>query len=285
MGTRKVSFALWIAAFVVTVALAVFQRATGPSYPLRGTTTLENGEALKFHLVRSNQGQETLAVRIPEPSGGLSAILEWRRFPTGDSYQTIPMDTDNAGSLEAVIPHQPAAGKVEYFIRLLGGSQEIRIPEAETVVARFRASVPAYVLIPHILAMFLSMLLSTRALLEVIRPGAPRGRGLILISMGLLVLGGLMLGPLVQKFAFDAYWTGWPNGTDLTDNKTLIAFIAWLPAAVVAARGLQTRLAVVVGWIVMMGVFLIPHSMRGSELDWSEVDDTPAKVERTAETG
>ena len=96
--------------------------------------------------------------------------------------------------------------------------------------------------------------------------------------MGLLVIGGLFLGPMVQKSAFGAYWTGWPNGSDLTDNKTLIAFLAWLPATVAAARGMRTRAAVVLGWVVMMGVFLIPHSLRGSELDWSETDAAPAAV-------
>jgi hypothetical protein len=87
--------------------------------------------------------------------------------------------------------------------------------------------------------------------------------------MGLLVVGGLVLGPVVQKFAFDAYWTGWPLGTDMTDNKTLWAFLAWLPATVMALRGKRTRWAVVLGWLVMTGVFLIPHSVRGSQLDWN----------------
>jgi hypothetical protein len=132
--------------------------------------------------------------------------------------------------------------------------------------------------VPHILAMFASMLVSTRALFEVLRRGAPRGRGLVLTAMGLLVIGGLFLGPMVQKSAFGAYWTGWPNGSDLTDNKTLIAFLAWLPATIAAAMGMRTRAAVVLGWVVMMGVFLIPHSLRGSELDWSETDAAPAAV-------
>jgi hypothetical protein len=128
--------------------------------------------------------------------------------------------------------------------------------------------------------MFGSMLVSTRALFEVLRPGAPGGRGLILTSMGLLIAGGLVLGPIVQKYAFGSLWTGWPFGHDLTDNKTLIAFIAWLPATIAAARRAKTRIAVIAGWVVMMGIFLIPHSMRGSELDWSEVDSSEPQVSR-----
>jgi len=264
--------ALWIAAFVVTVLLAVFQRMTGPSYPIRGAEALPNGGAVSFSLPRSNEGRDELRIAIPIQSNATRAILEWRRFPTDEAFRRQPMTANTDGEFEARIPPQPAAGKIEYRILLEFADEVISIPESEAVVARYRASVPAHVLIPHILAMFLSMLVSSRALFEVLRPGAPRARGLVLVSMALLVVGGLMLGPLVQKFAFGAYWTGWPFGHDLTDNKTLIAFLAWLPATILAWRRANTRLAVTLGWVVMMGIFLIPHSARGSQLDWSEVE-------------
>jgi hypothetical protein len=192
------------------------------------------------------------------------------------------MTANGDGELETRIPPQPAAGKVEYRILLEVNGETASVPAAETVVARYRGDVPASVLIPHILVMFSSMLLSTRALCEVLRPGAPRARTLVLVSMALLVVGGLVLGPIVQRFAFGAYWTGWPLGHDLTDNKTLIAFLAWLPATVLAWRQGRTRMAVVVGWVVMMGVFLIPHSARGSQLDWSTVQgDTRSEIRDT----
>ena len=277
MGSRRSSVLLWIAAFVVTVLLAVFQRMTGPSYPIRGTEALPNGESLSYSLPRSNEGRDELRIALPAPSGATRADLEWRRYPTDEPFQSQPMTASADGEFETRIPPQPAAGKVEYRILLEFADGVISIPESEAVVARYRASVPAYVLIPHILAMFLSMLVSSRTLFEVLRPGAPRARGLVLVSMALLVVGGLMLGPIVQKFAFGAYWTGWPFGHDLTDNKTLIAFLAWLPATVLAWRRSSTRLAVTLGWVVMMGIFLIPHSARGSQLDWSHV--TPAEAE------
>jgi hypothetical protein len=270
---RSISIVLWVVAFLVTVLLALFQRATGPSYPKRGAVVVGDGQEIQYRLPRSNNGRETIRVTVPAPDPAAGAVLSWRRFPTNDDYSKIPMFRNADGVYEAEIPNQPAAGKVEYRIVLESSSGMTSIPGDETVVARFRASVPAGILIPHILTMFLSMLVSTRALLEVLRPAAPRAAGLILTAMGLLIIGGLMLGPMVQKAAFGAYWTGWPIGHDLTDNKTLIAFIAWLPATIIALRRVSTRLAVVAGWIVMMGIFLIPHSMRGSELDWSQVED------------
>ena len=278
MGSRRSSVLLWIDAFVVTVLLAVFQRMTGPSYPIRGTEALSNGESVSFNLPRSNEGRDELRIAIQAPSSATRAILEWRRYPTDDPFRSQPMAVSAEGEFETLIPPQPAAGKVEYRILLVFADGVTSIPESEAVVARYRASVPAHVLIPHILAMFLSMLVSSRALFEVLRPGAPRARGLVLISMALLVVGGLMLGPVVQKFAFGAFWTGWPFGHDLTDNKTLIAFLAWLPATILAWRRADTRLAVALGWVVMMGIFLIPHSARGSQLDWSDVEESPTEI-------
>ena len=270
--SRAVTAALWIAAFAVTVLLAVFQRMTGPSHPLRGTAVPVNGQSISYKLPRSNEGRETLSIVVPGPSADARATLEWRRFPTAEVFRRQPMTADADGELETRIPRQPAAGKVEYRILLEVAGETISIPGSETVVARYRGDVPAWVLVPHILIMFSSMLVSTRALFEVLRPGAPRARVLVLVSMGLLVVGGLVLGPIVQRFAFGAFWTGWPLGHDLTDNKTLIAFLAWLPATALAWRQARTRIAVALGWVVMMGVFLIPHSARGSQLDWSTVD-------------
>jgi len=249
--------------------LAVFQRMTGPSYPMRGEAELSMEETINYRLPRSDEGRGRLEVSIPAPSSGAQATLEWRRFPTGEPFQKLEMAANGEGRVVATIPRQPPAGKVEYRIVVQSAGKPVAIPPAEAVVARFRGSVPAGVLLPHILAMFGSMLVSTRALFEVLRPSTPSARRLVLTSMALLIAGGLILGPIVQKYAFGAFWTGWPFGHDLTDNKTLIAFLAWLPATVIAARGLRTRAAVIIGWIVMMGIFLIPHSMRGSEYDWS----------------
>ena len=270
MNTRSITLALWIVAFGLTVILAIFQRMTGPSYPKRGETLTPAGDEIRFRLPRSHGGVGDLTVSLAVPESIRRGSLEWRRYPTSESWSSVTMTRSADGELAARVPHQPPAGKVEYRLILDTVDGEFLIPSDEPVVARFRASVPAWVLIPHILAMFGSMLVSTRALLEVLRPSTPEPRRSVVLAMALRVFGGLFLGPVVQKFAFGAFWTGWPNGADLTDNKTLIACIAWLPATVLALAGRKLWAAVVVGWIVMMGIFLIPHSLRGSEMDWSE---------------
>jgi hypothetical protein len=274
------SVLLWILAVVLAVVLGAFQRMTGPTYPKRGSVVLA-GNDVRYSLPRTHGGDGGLRVRIAGAGEAVRGEVGWRRFPTEEPWQSLPMARTAEGTLEAVIPHQPPAGKVEYRVVLDDGGRRVTIPGGEAVVARFRAEVPAGVLIPHILAMFGAMMLATRALLEEFRLHRPRPRRLVLATMVLLVVGGLFLGPAVQKYAFDAWWTGWPNGTDLTDNKTALATLAWLPATLLALRNRPLRAAVIVGWLVMMGVFLIPHSFRGSQIDWSSQSATPPAAEQS----
>ncbi len=273
MRSVLVSIGLWILAVVITVGLAGYQRRTGPSYPLRGSVETAGG-SIGYALPRSHGGEGGLEVTVDVAGKAVhGGRIVWRRYPTAEPWQDLPLEWTEDGRLRGVVPHQPPAGKVEYRVVLETDEGQISLPPDETVVARFRGGVPPWILVPHILCMFLGMLLATRGMLEVLFRGRDRGRGLVLGATALLVLGGLVLGPLVQLHAFGALWTGWPFGGDLTDNKTLIAILCWLPAVVAAWRRRQHPALLAAGWAVMMAVFLIPHSMRGSELDWSTVPE------------
>ena len=86
------------------------------------------------------------------------------------------------------------------------------------------------------------------------------------ITFGLLLIGGMILGPFVQKFAFGEFWTGVPFGWDLTDNKTLIAFVAWVIALAANLKKFRPGYLIAAA-IVTLAIFSIPHSMFGSELN------------------
>jgi hypothetical protein len=73
----------------------------------------------------------------------------------------------------------------------------------------------------------------------------------------------------MQLYAFGELWTGWPFGQDLTDNKTLVAFIFWLIALIRLWRNREHRGWALVAAIVMLIIYFIPHSVLGSELDYS----------------
>jgi hypothetical protein len=170
VAARTTSVLLWCW-LVLAVALGAFQRMTGPDL----SQAWERGWARELGTPRTHGGGGGLRVHVAWAGKGVRGEVSWRRFPTDEPWQALPMARNDEGELEAVIPHQPPAGKVEYRVLLAFVGATVALPAGEAVVARFRAEVPAWLLIPHILAMFTAMLLATRSLLEELRPQA-RGR-------------------------------------------------------------------------------------------------------------
>ena len=267
MGLRWRSVVWWVVAIVATLASARWQRMSGPTYPVSGELAL-GAERVAVELKRTHGGDGDLQVRI-RAATEVQGEVAWRRFPTADAWNDVRM-VRNGEWLEAALPHQPPAGKLEYQVRLRLGDQVATFP-SRPAVARFKGDVPAAVLIPHIFAMFFGMLLSSRAGLEAL---AAAGRPATLARLTLLLIGvgGFVLGPAVQKYAFDAWWTGVPFGWDLTDNKTLLAGIAWAWAVWRLRGGRSARGAVVLAALVTLVVFAIPHSAWGSQLDWNAIE-------------
>lgn len=263
---------LWLVAAAVTVAAAAWQRRTGPSHPYRAAVALGAG-TVRVVLPRSHVTTSGARVAVPAPGAGAAGTLFWRRYPTAEPFTATPLAPEGA-ELAAALPPEPPAGKVEYYLQLRsGGGAAARVParEGETVVLRFQGPVPVGVLAPHITVMFLAILVGVRAgmgaLLGTAAPGA-----LTLVTAGLLSLGGLVLGPITQYYAFGAYWTGVPFGWDLTDNKTLLMWIGWaLAALAVLRRWAGARRLVVFAAALMLAVYVVPHSLSGSQLDYGKL--------------
>ena len=89
-----------------------------------------------------------------------------------------------------------------------------------------------------------------------------------IIAFACLLVGGLILGPVIQHYAFGQAWTGIPLGWDLTDNKTLFAIIAWIIALYANSKNNKPKYTLAAA-IVLLLIYSIPHSMFGSELDYS----------------
>ncbi len=269
---------IWIVAVLLTLGSSVYQRMTGPTNPLRQTMVTAAGQRNTFRLPRSG-GPEAVRVTVPvrdaavysgaskAPAGTESARLYYRHYPeiAGEAYMAREMRVTGAGEWEAWLPALPAAGKWQYYVEAEGAVY----PAAEPVVLRFKGKVPAACLIPHILFMFLSMLFITVAGGFALCRFAAYKKYLYL-GLASLLLGGFVFGPLVQHYAFGPYWTGFPMGTDLTDNKTLLMLLALMTAwgfEAFCQRFAARRWVTVAVAVVVWAVFLIPHSLNGSELD------------------
>jgi hypothetical protein len=260
MKLKKVLF--WILAVIIALAAMVYQRMTGPTYPKKYNIAI-SGTEYEFQLPRSHAGDGDCPVEIELPQEVEGNVI-WRRFPTDESWDTLTLSR-NGEIMTATLPHQPPAGKIEYHLELNAGGTAIDLGDTENVVIRFKGEVPAWALIPHVLLMVFTVIWSM-AILFFAFANMPVYRRHVGIALILLILGGFIMGPIVQKFSFGQFWTGWPMGKDLTDNKVLFALIAFIPAWLLRKKTYGRWLAIVAA-IVMLAVYLIPHSMNGSQLD------------------
>jgi hypothetical protein len=261
MKRKKILF--WVLAVVISLAAMFYQRMTGPTYPKKYEVSYQN-EEINFSLPRSNNGRPgdyPVEIELPE---AFSAKVIWRLFPSEDPWNTLEMERQG-DLLSTSLPHQPPAGKIEYHLEIMADGKIIDLADGENVVIRFRADVPAWALIPHVLMMILTVIWSMATIIFALAniPSYKKHVGLTIIF---LVIGGFILGPVVQKYSFGQFWTGWPLGDDLTDNKTLFALIAFVAAWFLRNKSYGRWLAVGAA-LVMLAVYLIPHSMGGSELD------------------
>ena len=266
---------LWLLAFLITILAAVYQRKTGPTYPLKGKVSLNKTE-ISYKLLRSHESTKDYEIRIIIPDQDITGYMAYKRHKTSDPWTTLPFSREN-DTLVTHLPHQPPAGKLEYKVILSHQDKEVSLSGENPVVIRFKGAVPLSVLIPHVLIMFLAMFFSTRTGLEALGKNS-NPRKLALWTTGLLMVGGMILGPLVQKFAFGELWAGFPFGYDLTDNKTLIAMIGWIIALIAGRKGKPARGWVLAASILLLIIFLIPHSVLGSEIDYSEIDAVQAHL-------
>ncbi len=265
----------WIFAILITIASAVYQRITGPTYPVSGKKVIYERE-ISFKLDRSHSGNSNHQVKIQTNDPSFRGVIFWKRYKTNDNWTKVEMHYSD-GYLVGELPWQPPAGKLIYNVNLKKENLTVRLNE-NPVVIRFRGDVPMLILILHIIFIFSAMLLSTRTGFEVFSL-QPKLKKYTLLTVVIMFIGGLVLGPIVQNYSFGAYWTGFPFGYDLTDNKTLIAFIGWLVALIAIYKFSKPRWWILFASIMTFIIFLIPHSVLGSELDYNKIDKEKSKIE------
>lgn len=253
---------LIILAILITVSAAFYQRITGPTYP-KDFEFNHAGDSYKFELIRSHAGEKKCEIILPLPDK-FEAEIHYKKFPTSDPF--VDKEFSRSGeTLTADLPHQPHAGKLAYYVTISSDGKEVFSTRDKTVQIRFRGDVPAWAMLPHIIFVFFGMLFANiTGLFAVFNI---RFKSPLVIAFFLLLAGGMIFGPIVQKFAFGEYWAGVPFGWDLTDNKMLIGFLAWT-VALFANMKRERRIPVIIAAFVILVIFSIPHSMYGSEYNY-----------------
>jgi hypothetical protein len=178
--------------------------------------------------------------------------------------------------LFAALPQQPPAGKLQYYLEITDSKGTQVLYREEPIVIRYKGGVPGSVLVPHVIIMFIAMLFSTLAGLMAVT-GLSLYRKYALWTLILLAAGGMILGPVVQNYAFGDFWTGVPFGWDLTDNKTLVSFLFWI-LAVYMNRKTDKPIYTIIAAVVLLLVYSIPHSLFGSHLDYESGEVTQGMI-------
>jgi len=261
---------IWIFAVLLTASVLIYQRMTGPTYPQRGNIEI-GSETISYALLRTWENEKYAADRqgarisldVPQ---GIDGEIRYKRLGTSDEWTILEMQRKGE-EIYAMLPNQPAAGKLLYIVTLSDGMKLYNLTE-EPVTIRFKDHIPDWIPLPHVLLIFVALLFSTMTAVEALRRGR-RVMTYTLLTLVSMLIGGLIMGPIMQKYAFGAYWTGWPFGHDLTDNKTLVAFIVWLIAFFVLRKNPRNRFWPVFAAVITLTVFVIPHSVLGSEFDYS----------------
>jgi hypothetical protein len=258
------TFYFWLLAIVITLGAAAYQHITGPTNPKKVKVQIDNKD-YQFKLIRSHGGTKDAPIEL-NIDKDIEATLYYRGYPAKkeDAWTSVPFARER-GLYVAKLPNQPPAGKLMYYLNIKTSNTNRDVGKDAPVVIRFKGDVPTWVLLPHVIFMFLAMFFSNLAGILAATKSKHHLR-FTYITFALLALGGMILGPIVQFYAFGEFWTGVPFGWDLTDNKTLIAFVFYLLAVLVQFKSNKPHLTVIAA-IVMLIVFSIPHSALGSELD------------------
>ncbi len=255
---------IWILAFILTIIFAYYQRVTGPTYPVKDSFLL-SGKKIEIVYLRSHNTGSNAKIEFYLPDTNITGKIYFREYLSGKPYQAVAL-VRNGDSLVASLPSLPPAGKYQYYIELYDSNgKAVYTRKKEPVVIRFKGDVPASILIPHILFMFLAIFFGVATGLLALFDDLSF-RKIQWWTLVLLLIGGFIFGPIVQKHAFGQYWTGIPYGWDLTDNKTLIMLIAWI-IAIWGNRHETRRWWTVIAAVVQIIVYLIPHSLFGSTLN------------------
>lgn len=259
----------WFAAVVITLAAVLFQRQTGPTYPKKVSIQIDDTTFARVNLPRSHYINEELRLELPPLSWDWTASLYYRPYPSDTAWILNPPFWPEDGVFVSYLPAvAQKAAKLEYYIELENAfaGKRVLLPEDKPVIIRYKGETPAWALLPHIILIFIALIFSSlTGLMAAFNHQQFKQWGLFTLIF--IFLGGLIFGPIVQKFAFDHFWTGFPFGYDFTDNKTLIMFVVWGIAVLVNMRKEYRWLSVFAAAITIL-VYLIPHSLWGSEFNY-----------------
>jgi hypothetical protein len=255
----KNKFLYVLASFLISAIFLFFQRITGPTYPIRGSINTKDS-LIKFKFLRSCTLGEDCKIIF---NGKIDGYILYKKYKVDEKYTKIDFNFDGKISYVNLKLNLPKASKIEYDVFVKKLNDYIKIND-KPIVLRFKGYVPSYILIPHIIFMYLFFFITTYIFLR-INLTNQIDKKLFYISLSFLIFGGFIFGPFVQYYAFDVFWSGFPFGYDLTDNKTLLTLLVYFLPLHSMIKNKNIKMNFNIAYLLTTIVYLIPHSMYGSE--------------------
>jgi hypothetical protein len=227
-------------------------------------------------------GSEALVdaeTEVSPDTAHVEVYLYYRSEP--HPYQVVQMNLLEPGKYFAAIPTQSRGTLIEYYIEARAGSDiVVRVPRQDKKpgFSFYYKGVPnRALLVGHAALMFTSLFLFLLSGYLALR--AIKNRRVAMHVPRLSFLGSVVFFissfPLGMPLAYQRYgtpWTGFPVGSDLTDNKSLAIILYWAAAAFfyrgsVFRKDPSTDLlpmrslpyVYLVGVLITITLFVIPH--------------------------
>ena len=108
---------LWTLAVCDNTLCLVYQRVTGPTYPMRGKAVDLADTEIAFRLLRTHESTHDCEIKIDAPSSTIEGYMEYKRYPTQDALSKVPM-VRQGDALVGYLPKQLSSGKLQYKVFL-----------------------------------------------------------------------------------------------------------------------------------------------------------------------
>ncbi|MCX7974910.1 MAG: hypothetical protein N3B16_10495 [Candidatus Aminicenantes bacterium] len=247
----------WILALIITLGTAVYQKITGPIKYIEGKAYFDTLE-IPYKLPRFHETSSDCPIQLVVPDENILAYVEYRPYNSDDLW-TRSAFKRKGDLITTYISPLPKSNIIEYRLVLFDNDRdlEISIPKYGFVVMHWHHPVPTPFLILHNTILFFGLFLALLTGLEAtVRSGRPWR--LACLATLFLFLGGLVLRSIVEKYSSGIWWSGFPVGDDLFDNKMFLTFLGWLTLLSFKLRGEIARGWFIAASLFTLGVFLIP---------------------------
>lgn len=221
----KQQFILWSGAIVITIIFVFLLRTISPEKPVTGTVEFGN-EKVAYKFDRIYRSDEAYSVMLFSEIDSLQANLEYKSSKPGTNWINVPMKYRD-GVLTAEIPKHPSQSLVDYRVTLKYKGQTFIVPKKNGLTLKFLGRVSSQIMAWFYVALFGSILLSTRIGLEFFNENE-KIKKLSFFAFITFVFYAMLLIPVKRTYELSALGKSIPQITQLFSIGGISIIILWI---------------------------------------------------------